>query len=241
MDNVFLQLPEENALSNRNASAMHYHSNVFVALGLQEHDPGYSIVVDAMQQLGKCTCLHESLWLVQGSHSLPQLFKKINTSMMDRRIGSANGVFLLNANERMAKWYFSPLISEVLNAYWSYRHSFFVACKLRNHQPNEDSIFSDIRALGTWTPISKSLWYINSAYTSKEAFQILISRMDKGDQLCILDSTGNVATWQDRSSEITWLPTYNDDHRPNVAHIHISPTHTEKTTISDTLSISQAA
>ena len=199
-------------------------TNLFVALGLDSQDPGYPIVTESMQRLGHCVSIHESLWLINAQHPMNRVFKQINTSMMDRRIGSASGVFVLNAQEGTTKWYFSPAISEVMGAYWQYRNNFFVAFDLNDPGQNFDAICSDIRALGTWTPISKTLWYVNSSFSSREAFQILIAHMGIGDQLSILDSSGNLATWQDRSGEITWTPepSAGQDPRPSMAHIHIT-------------------
>ena len=112
------------------------HHNVFVALGLHEHDPGYEHVTQSFQELGTCTALHESLWLIHAKRDLNHVFKKINTSMMDRRIGSNSGHLVLNPHNGCTKWYFSSYISSVIDTNWNIRNNFFVAFKLKDPRVN---------------------------------------------------------------------------------------------------------
>ena len=196
-------------------------NTVYVALGLHAQDPGYELVADSLPELGLCTKLHESLWMIHAKQSLDQVFKQINTSMIDRRIGSSSGLLAMDPHSTRTKWYFSRYISTVLDLHWNQRNDFFIAFKLRDPRVNFKPLYYDIKALGASTPISRSLWYVNSVYSSREVFQLLIGRMEAGDQLCILDSTGNVATWEDRSGEITWIPRANPETRPTMARIQI--------------------
>ena len=196
-------------------------NTVYVALGLHAQDPGYELVTASFQDLGICTPLHESLWMIHSHDALDKLFKRINTSMIDRRIGSSSGLLVMDPHTTRIKWYFSRYISAVLDLHWNQRNDYFIAFKLRDPRVNFEPLYYDIKALGASTPISRSLWYVNSVYTAREVFQLLIGRMEAGDQLCILDSEGNVATWEDRSGEITWIPRSTRETRPTMARIQI--------------------
>ena len=196
-------------------------NTVFVALGLHGQDPGYELVTDSFHKLGTCTPLHESLWMIHAKESLDQVFKKINTSMIDRRIGSSSGLLAMDPHTTRTKWYFSKYIATVLDLHWNQRNDYFIAFKLRDPRINFEPLYYDIKALGASTPISRSLWYVNSVYSPREVFQLLIGRMEAGDQLCILDSGGNVATWEDRSGEVTWIPREDSGTRPTMARIQI--------------------
>ena len=206
--------PEEKGIETRN--------NVFVALGLHENDPGYERVTSSFQALGTCTALHESLWLIRADKDLNHVFKKINKSMLDRRIGSSSGFLVLNPHDGRTKWYFSRHIYSVLDSNWNIRNNFFIAFKLRDPRANFKLIYDDLQAIGISTPLSRSLWYVNSAYSAKEVYQLLIGRLEAGDQLCILDSDGHVVTWADRRGQITLLPQVAPQNAPTKALIHLN-------------------
>ena len=197
------------------------NNTVYVALGMHEQDPGYTLVANSLQDMGTCTRLHESLWMVHVEDALDSVFKKVNKSMMDRRIGSSTGLLAMDPHTTRTRWYFSRYISTVLDLHWNQRNDFFIGFKLRDPRVNFEPLYYDIKALGASTPISRALWYVNSVYSPREVFQLLIGRMEAGDQLCILDSSGNVATWEDRSGEVTWLPRANPDHLPTMARIQL--------------------
>lgn len=207
------------------------HQNVYVALGMHENDPGYDQVTDSFQDLGMCTALHESLWLIHADTDLKQVFKKINKSMLDRRIGSHSGFLVLNPHDGRTRWYFSRYISSVIDANWNIRNNFFVAFKLKDPLKNFKPLYDDLQAIGISTPLSRALWFVNSSYSPKEVYQLLIGRLEAGDQMCILDSDGHVATWEDRRGQITWVPQINPQHLPARAHIQLHTLHKEEETV----------
>ena len=117
MENIIVPYPPhmqsvlEGLGNSHNETKSEAHNNVFVALGLHENDPGYEHVTGSFKELGNCTMLHESLWLIHAQKDLRHVFKKINTSMLDRRIGSSSGFLVLNPHNGRTKWYFSRYIS----------------------------------------------------------------------------------------------------------------------------------
>ena len=141
--------------------------------------------------------------------------------MMDRRIGSNSGHLVLNPHNGCTKWYFSSYISSVIDTNWNIRNNFFVAFKLKDPRVNFKGLYDDLLTIGLSTPLSRALWFVNSTYSSKEVYQLLIGRLEPGDQLCILDSDGHVTTWEDRRGQIAWMPQITPQHLPTQAHIQL--------------------
>lgn len=173
------------------------HTSLFVAIGLGAHEPGHLRVAETVQSLGAWTPYHESLWRVNSLHDLDKSFKQINSSMIDRRIDGTAGLLVLDPNAGYVKWHLRRPVSDVLRCCWHRNNNIFIAFTLENPEHNYERIVSDIQALGISAPIGKSIWYSNASYTSKEAFQILISSMGAGDELMVFDHRGNIALWHD--------------------------------------------
>lgn len=172
-------------------------TSLFVAVGLSTGEPGHARVAETVQSLGPWTPYNESLWRVNSIHDLDRAFKQINTSMLDRRIDGTAGLLMLDPNEGYVKWHLRRPISEMLKGCWKLQNNLFIGFTLKNPQSNYERVVRDIQALGMSAAIGKSIWYSSSTYTSKEAFRILISSMDSGDELMVFDERGNVALWHD--------------------------------------------
>ena len=174
--------------------------SLFVAIGLDAGEPGHARIAETVQSLGSCTPYHESLWRVNCPHDLDKAFKQINTSMIDRRIDGTAGLLMLNPNEGHVKWHLRRPFSELLKGCWHQRNNLFISFTLRDPAASYERVVGDVLALGMSAPIGKSIWYSSSTYSSKEAFRILISSMDPGDELMVFDEKGNVALWHDGHS-----------------------------------------
>lgn len=59
-----------------------------------------------------------------------------------------------------------------------------------------DSLIEEIKSLGDWAKIQKSLWYVNSTLTASEAVDRLWKGMDRNDSLIVVDANHNSAAWQ---------------------------------------------
>lgn len=173
------------------------HTNLFVAIGLDVHEPGHPRVAETVQSLGNCTPYHESLWRVNSQHDLDKSFKQINSSMIDRRIDGTAGLLVLDPNAGYVKWHLRRSVSDVLRGCWHRNNNIFIAFTLENPGANYERVVSDIQALGISAPVGKSIWYSSASYTSKDVFRILISSMDAGDELMVFDHRGNIALWHD--------------------------------------------
>jgi hypothetical protein len=209
---------EFTALSS--ASAPPPITSLYIALGLHAQDPGYAGVTETIESLGQSVSLHEGLWQLNTSSSIQDIFRQLNKSMLDRRIDGATGLLVLETLTATARWYMRRPISDVMSLLWSQRNDLFVSFTLHEDCVNYESIVQDMRALGTAIPIGRAVWYISSVYSSKEAFQILIGRMDRGDQLLVFDSAGNRATWHDGLGRVSLDVQPEEDSRPHRATIH---------------------
>lgn len=195
-------------------------SSLYIALGLREQDPGYEDVTEAIASLGASTPLHEGLWHLQTNKSIKDIFRKVNTSMLDRRIDGDTGLLVLETGSATAQWYLRRPVSGILEAMWGQKNDLFISFTLHDSDANYESILQDLQALGDAIAIGKNIWYLSSAYSSKEAFQILIGRMDRGDQLLVFDSAGNRATWHDRLDRVALEVSPPSEQRPHRAVIH---------------------
>ena len=173
------------------------YTPLYVALGLQEKDPGYKTVRPVIESLGPVVPLGTALWHLRSKQDLKESFRLINTSMMDRRIDSSAGLLVLDPVNRFAKWHLKQPLSDLLDAQWTYQNNIFISFSLQKPGKNQQQILERITQLGTWAPISKTTWYVSASISSKEAFYYMLGALETGDKICVFDSTGNQAVWQE--------------------------------------------
>lgn len=59
------------------------------------------------------------------------------------------------------------------------------------------TLIAKIKTLGSsWAKIHKSFWYVNCNLTPRQAVDILWPLMDANDTIYIVDSSTNVAAWE---------------------------------------------
>ena len=178
----------------------------YVALGIEENEPGYNAGKTAVESLGTTQQLSRSLWHLGTRHSLIDAFYRINNSMLDRRIASHAGLLILNPVTHHAKWYLEPFVSHVIQSQWDIRNNIFLSFNLEESPRKKQRILSVIHTLGTVAPIATSTWYLSSLHTTKEVFRALHTVLQRGDQLCLFDSTGTIAIWQGDLEQKPSLP-----------------------------------
>ena len=182
---------------HKTACAME-HSSLYVAIGLQrQFDPGYNIVLPAIETLGQASPIGSSLWHLATTYGTDEAFKQINTSMMDRRIAHGAGLLVLDPSRRYAKWHLRQPLSDLIAAHWNYQNNLFISFSTSNNGNNYQTVIHRIAQLGTWAPISRSTWYVSSSVSSKDAFHYMLQDMTSGDRLCVFDSAGNQAVWKE--------------------------------------------
>ena len=173
------------------------HTALYVALGMQEMDPGYKAVLPVIESLGQPVSLGTALWYVRSTCDIKESFRRINTSMMDRRIDSGAGLLVLNPITRKAKWHLRQPLSDLIESHWGFQNNLFISFSLVDPTRNQQNVLERITKLGPWAPISKTTWYVSSAVSSKDALYYLLGGLGSGDKLCVFDSAGNQAVWQE--------------------------------------------
>lgn len=173
------------------------HTSLYVAMELQEVDPGYRAVSPSIEALGQATPLGTALWQLSTALSLQEAFKRLNGSMMDRRIGAGAGLLVLDPLARHARWHLRQPLSDLIRAQWDYQNNLFISFSLAEETRNRQALLTHMTRLGIWAPISKTTWYVSSPVSSKDAFRYLLTTLESGDRLCVFDSAGNQAVWRE--------------------------------------------
>ena len=175
------------------------HNYLYVALDIQDTDPGFAIVSPAISALGQALKIGASFWQIKSTYSAEEAFKQINASMLDRRIDSGATLMLLDPQSGQARWHLRQPLSDLIKSYWEYQQNLFVSFSLQDGNEHGRPFFDRMTRLGMWAPVSKTIWYISTAYTTKDAFHYLIGSLENGDRLALLNSQGDIAFWQEGS------------------------------------------
>ncbi|MEM8487881.1 MAG: hypothetical protein AAF564_20185 [Bacteroidota bacterium] len=169
---------------------------LYLALGIQESEPGFSVVSAVIGELGKTQKIGASFWKINSRFASDEAFKQINASMVDRRIDSSAALMLLDPANGSAKWHLQQPMADLINTYWDYQNNLFISFSLQDAGQNRQAFFERLMHLGIWAPLSKTIWYLSSAFSSNDAFHYLVSALKGGEGLSVLDSKGNIAFWQ---------------------------------------------
>ena len=173
------------------------HKYLYVALGIQESDPGFAVVSPTLSALGQASKISASFWQIKSTYSAEEAFKQINTSMLDRRIDGSATLMLLDPASGQAHWHLRQPLSDLIKSYWDYQNNLFVSFAPWDGHQNGPSFFERVTRLGMWAPISKTIWYVSTSIAAKDAFHYLIDVLEHGDRLSLLDSHGDIAFWQE--------------------------------------------
>lgn len=169
---------------------------LYLALGIQESEPGFAVVSPVIGELGKTQKIGASFWKINTPFASEEAFKQINASMVDRRIDSSAALMLLDPANGSAKWHLQQPMADLINTYWDYQNNLFVSFSLQDAGQNRQAFFERLMHLGIWAPLSKTIWYLSSAFSSNDAFHYLVGALKSGEGISVLDSKGNIAFWQ---------------------------------------------
>ncbi|MFK7846790.1 MAG: hypothetical protein AB8G77_15925 [Rhodothermales bacterium] len=169
---------------------------LYVALDIQESDPGFAVVCPAITGLGKSAKIGPSFWQLETELTSVDAFKQINASMMDRRIDSHATLMLLDPSNGEAKWHLRQPMAELIRTYWGYQNNLLISFNLKDGQAGNRKFIERMTQLGVWAPLSKTIWYISSSYKSADAFHFLTGALEAGSGFSMLDGRGNIALWQ---------------------------------------------
>lgn len=193
-------------------------ANLFIALGMQSSDPGFKFVVRNIEELGEVAHFNEGLLYTTSHLSIDKAFKRINECLTDPRIDCDTPLVVIDPKKMRAKWYLSLEVSAVLNENWRKRNNLFICQKDQVLQKSR--MIRYIQALGVSARISKSIWYVSSAYSPGEAFKILSKNLEVGNRLTVFDAMGRVKSWQTEPGRLKVQLARPHENRPARASIH---------------------
>lgn len=81
-------------------------------------------------------------------------------------------------------------------------NNLFISYDLNSPGQNYDSVIDEIKKLGRWAKVQKSLWYVNSNLSAYQARDQVWAKMDRNDSLIVVDAKNNMAAWYGLSDEV---------------------------------------
>lgn len=84
-------------------------------------------------------------------------------------------------------------------------NNLFISYDLYKPGQNYEAVIAEIKTLGLWAAVHKSLWYVNSTLTATEAQARVWAKMDANDKLIVVDATNNNASWRNLPDEVSNL------------------------------------
>ena len=172
------------------------YSILYVALGLDAHEPGYDEVAAAIAGIGRSDLLHDGLWKLNTTRASLDVFRDINKTMLDPRIDGSTPLFVLDTQEASARWYLQPKASRQVTRSWNKQYDLFVSGHGRSESVVSPRLQQEIEALGRPVRIGKRIQYVSASYSLKDAFRRLTRHLMPGEGLLLFDAAGNQATWQ---------------------------------------------
>ena len=192
---------------------------LLISIGLGVSDPGYAPVMSGIRTLGKVAHLNEGILHLQTSCSIERAFKKINALLVDSRVDSGTSLVVIEPKSGQAKWYLGLDVSGILNVHWRNRRKNLFVC-LKSIKAPRARFLQDLQVLGKVARISKSVWYVNSIYSTRDAYRVLSGNIHEGDRLTVFDDSGAIQTWQTEGTRVTVQVPVKEDPRPKRATIH---------------------
>lgn len=82
-------------------------------------------------------------------------------------------------------------------------NNLFISYDLNSPGQDYEKVINEIKSLGNWAKVQKSLWYVNSNFTADQARQKVWAKMDANDSLIVIDASNNSAAWNNLSDEVS--------------------------------------
>lgn len=82
-------------------------------------------------------------------------------------------------------------------------NNLFISYDLYKPGQNYDAVIEEIKSLGNWASVHKSLWYVNSSLTASQAATRVWAKMDSNDKLIVVDATTNNAAWNNLGDKVS--------------------------------------
>lgn len=82
-------------------------------------------------------------------------------------------------------------------------NNLIVSYDLNSADKDYTSVVEVIKSLGSWASVQKSVWYVDSVFTAKGAFEKIYASMDNNDSLIVINASKNDAHWYGVSDEVS--------------------------------------
>lgn len=84
----------------------------------------------------------------------------------------------------------------------SMANNLFISYDLNSSGQDYSAVIEEIKNLGNWANLQKSLWYVSSSLTASQVADRLWARMDRNDSLIVINATDNASAWRGISEDI---------------------------------------
>ncbi len=81
-------------------------------------------------------------------------------------------------------------------------NNLFISYDLYKPGQQYDQVIAEIKTLGAWAAVHKSLWYVNSTLDAAQAVSRIWAKLDANDKLIVVNATNNTAAWQNLPDEV---------------------------------------
>ena len=78
----------------------------------------------------------------------------------------------------------------------------FISYDLNSPGQDYETIIKEIKSLGIWEKVQKSLWYVQSTLTVKQVSDRLTQYIDTNDSIIVIDASNNKAISYGLSDEV---------------------------------------
>ncbi|EGR2272139.1 CRISPR-associated protein Cas2 [Vibrio parahaemolyticus] len=82
-------------------------------------------------------------------------------------------------------------------------NNLFISYDLNSPGQNYDNVIEEIKSLGNWAKVQKSMWYVNANMTATQARDRLKTKIDQNDSIIVIDASNNDAAWYGLSDEVS--------------------------------------
>lgn len=81
-------------------------------------------------------------------------------------------------------------------------NNLFISYDLYAPGQKYDAVIEEIKSLGAWAKVHKSLWYVNSLLDQEAAAKKVWAKMDANDSLIVINSSTNISYFFNLDPEV---------------------------------------
>ena len=81
-------------------------------------------------------------------------------------------------------------------------NNIFISYDLNSPGQDYSTIIDEIKSLGRWAKVQKSLWYVDTNLSVDEVYDRVSLKMDSNDSLIVIDAKNNNAIWNNLADDV---------------------------------------